>query len=69
LRRLQEEVEYMVLLRDGFVPVRKTPDRNSCSWCPFKDMCELHERGSDWESYRNAMYRSQDPYADHRKSA
>ncbi len=69
LRRLQEEVEYMVLLRDGLIPVRKTPDRNACGWCPFKDMCELHERGSDWETYRNAMYRTEDPYADHRKSA
>lgn len=69
LRRLQEEVEYMVLLRAGLIPVRKTPDRSHCGFCSFKDMCELHERGSDWETYRNAMYRTEDPYADHRKSA
>ena len=59
----------MVLLRAGLIPVRKTPDRSHCGFCSFKDMCELHERGSDWETYRNAMYRTEDPYADHRKSA
>ena len=67
--RLQAEVERMIAYRTGDLPITKSPDRNSCSFCAFNDMCELHERGSDWEEYRDAMFRMKDPYADHRKSA
>jgi PD-(D/E)XK nuclease superfamily len=68
LMRLQQEVRLMIAYREGWMEVGKHPSRD-CSWCPFREMCELHEAQSDWEMYRDVMYRSQDPYADHRKSA
>lgn len=68
LSRIQDEVVRMTMMVDGILTVTKAPSRD-CSFCPFKDMCELHEADSDWMEYKRAMYRSTDPYADHRKSA
>jgi hypothetical protein len=47
----------------------KNSGRDTCPMCPFKDMCELHESGAGWVEFRDAMYRSEDPYAVHRKDA
>ena len=69
LRRLQAEADKMLMYRDGRLVITKSPSRNTCPMCAFKEMCELHERGSDWEEFRDALYRVDDPYADHRKSA
>lgn len=69
LSRLQAEVIKMHAYVDGWLEVTKSPDRNTCSWCPFKEMCELHESSAGWVEYRDAMFRATDPYADHRKSA
>jgi len=57
----------MELLREGLLAPTKTNTRE-CSWCQFYDMCELQERGGDWESLRDIAFTVQDPYADHRKS-
>jgi hypothetical protein len=69
LLRIQNEVRRMVAYREGWLEITKAPRRDNCSFCPFREMCELHEAMSDWEMYRDAMFRSADPYADHRKSA
>lgn len=69
LARLQADAIHMQLFRDGKLPISKTPTRD-CGWdCSFYDMCELQERGGDWESLKSVAYVVQDPYADHRKSA
>lgn len=70
IRRIQNEVAWMNA-------ARRAPDRlfktstNDCHWqCQFYDMCTLHEKGGDdWRSYAKSVYRVEDPYADHRKSA
>lgn len=70
LRRIADEVAWMRDVRDGYLPLIKNNTRD-CSWdCDFYTMCELHE-GDPTEAveFRNAIYRVQDPYADHRKSA
>lgn len=36
-----------------------------CGFCEFRDMCELHESGSDWEGYRDMTMGTWDPYEDH----
>ena len=54
MMRLQNEVRRMVVYREGWVEITKSPSRD-CSWCPFRDMCELHEAMSDWEMFRDAM--------------
>jgi hypothetical protein len=68
IKRVQDEVIHMEAYRDGSLPLLKTSTWN-CQWdCSFYHMCLLHEGGSDWEEYRDAMYEVKDPYADHRKT-
>lgn len=68
LRAIQDEAVHMQAMRDGLLPVVKHPSRD-CSWkCDFYQMCMLHESGANWEDYRSAMFRREDPYSDHRKS-
>jgi hypothetical protein len=67
LLRVQQDALQMELLRDGLLVPTKSATRE-CSWCEFYDMCELQERGGDWQSLRDVAYVVQDPYADHRKS-
>lgn len=69
LERLQQEVLRMNAYVLGAIEITKSPSRDTCPWCPFREMCELHESGAGWTEFRDAMYRSTDPYADHRKSA
>lgn len=69
LLRLQAEFERMRMYVDGRLVVTKSPNRDTCGFCPFKDMCELHENLAGWEEFRDALFRPTDPYADHRKSA
>ena len=69
LRKIQDEGVAMQAYRDGLLPLTKNPTKD-CSWdCSFFGMCELQERGGDWQTFKKAAYRQQDPYADHRKSA
>jgi hypothetical protein len=66
--RVAEEVHQMGLIREGYMSPMKTPTRD-CSWdCSFYELCLLHEDGQDWEEFRDALFRVEDPYADHRKS-
>jgi hypothetical protein len=69
LRRIQNEGVAMQAYRDGTLPLIKNPTKD-CSWdCSFFAMCELQERGGDWETFKKAAFKQMDPYADHRKSA
>jgi len=70
LVRIADEVAVMNAVREGKIPITKTPTKD-CPRCPFWIPCGLHERGN-----RHAMevvlknnFRQQDPYADMRKSA
>lgn len=66
---LQHEALLMQVYRDGYLPITKTPTKD-CSWdCRFADMCELKEKGGDWQDLKRFSFSTQDPYADHRKSA
>jgi hypothetical protein len=67
LRRIQDEAVQMQAVRDGLLPVIKNPSRE-CAFCSFKAMCELQERGGNWEDFRDLMFVRRDPYADYRKS-
>jgi hypothetical protein len=69
LDRLQAEVIRMHAYVDGFLPLTKSPSRDHCGFCPFREMCEVHESGGGWIEFRDAVYRATDPYEDHRKSA
>lgn len=71
LRRIRQEAWEMRMVREGKLPTYKNPssgypDRH-CEACPFKEMCELHETGSDWQSYRDQVYGVRDPYTEYRE--
>lgn len=66
LNRLQAEYVRMAATVLGELEVTKSPSRDTCPMCPFNEMCELHESGGDWMTFRNALYRATDPYEDHR---
>lgn len=65
-RRVQKQAIIMEGMRNGELPIYKTPNRD-CERCAFFDMCTLEEQGDDWEFYRDEMYRHRDPYRDHRE--
>lgn len=66
LRAIANEARIMKLQRNGKLPLWKTP-KDDCRWdCEFFMMCSLHERGQDWEDYRDRMFKKGDPYEDYR---
>lgn len=69
IRRIGEEAVWMNALRRRELPLVKNVTRE-CRWCDYFDYCMLDEKGAaaDAEEYRRAMFRVEDPYANHRKS-
>lgn len=63
-RVYQEAMEHR-LVRAGKLPVYKNPGPFTCMGCGFKDMCELHEAGADWEAFRDMTMATWDPYDAH----
>lgn len=66
IKRIRQEAWEMRMVREGKLPVFKNPsggypDRH-CEACPFRDMCELHEQGSDWRGYAMQNYVHGDAY-------
>jgi hypothetical protein len=39
----------------------------NCSFCQFRDMCELHETGNDFEAFKEAAFGTWDPYDAHNR--
>jgi hypothetical protein len=65
-RRVQAQGIVMEMMRNGELPIYKTPN-HECERCVFFDLCTLHEQGDDWEFYRDEMFKKRDPYRDHRE--
>lgn len=66
-RAIQEFVN-MERIKQGDDVAYKTPSTGAmghCNWCGYRDICELHETGADWESLRDATMTEWDPYAAH----
>jgi len=68
LRRIQDEAVHMQAVRDGLLPLIKSPNYACHRECQFFAMCELEDRGGTWQELRRIAFRQRDPYADHRKS-
>lgn len=64
LNRVIAEFKEMQMVRNGELSIIKNPGQH-CNGCPFRDMCELHESGDDWQTIKEEMYVVRDPYADH----
>lgn len=71
LNRINRIAGEMSLVRRGKLPLYKNPSSaypdKHCQGCEFRDMCDLHEIGSDWQGYAKETMGLWDPYADHRK--
>lgn len=65
IEHIQNEGLAMDAMRTGTLPIYKNHG-DQCGYCDFRDMCQLHEQGSDWKQFRDAMFTVRDPYADHR---
>jgi len=63
--RVLEQMREMQLARRGKLAKYKAPGKMVCGMCGFRDMCELHESGTDWESLRDATMLPWDPYEEH----
>lgn len=73
IRRIQDEGlrKEMFESEHPLLPIVKNPTKD-CSWdCEFYRMCMIHESGEDWEEFRDASFKTWDPYGEHetRKSA
>jgi len=67
-QRVLDEFTDMYTIRQGERAYYKNPGplfMPNCRGCPFRDMCELHETGNDWEALRDATMTSWSPYAAH----
>ena len=64
-RRVRAEAWEMAQVRKGKIPLIKNPSMN-CDWdCAFKEACEIHEMGGDWESVLDLEFKEWDPYSNH----
>lgn len=69
--RVKQQVAEMIAARnDPELWVYKSPGPQffpNCKFCSFRDMCELHETGNDWEAYKRAVYHNWEPYSAHER--
>lgn len=63
-QRIKEQVHEMNLVRSGDMPHFKSPGKQ-CQWCQWRDICELHETGNDWEEMKKLVTKKNDPYEMH----
>lgn len=63
--RVQAEAREMRLVREGKLDILKSPGAMNCAMCGYRDVCELHESGQDWEAFRDQTLVHWDPYAAH----
>jgi hypothetical protein len=64
-RRIRVEAGEMARCRAGLLPIYKNPTKD-CKWdCSFKDACEIHEMGGDFESVLDFEFTEWNPYDGH----
>lgn len=66
--RIAEDAEHMALVRNGALPVMKSPG-DHCNWCSFNALCDVDENGGDTEQFKKDAMMKVDMYADHRQGA
>jgi hypothetical protein len=63
-RTLQEIREHR-LVRAGKLDAYKNPGPFTCAGCGYRDICELHETGNDWEEMARLTMATWNPYDAH----
>ena len=66
--RIAEDAEHMALVRNGVLPITKSPG-DHCNWCSFNSLCDVDENGGDVEAFKRDAMVKVDMYADHREGA
>jgi hypothetical protein len=71
MARMADEVSVMNAMREGIIPITKSPTKMCPRTCDFWDLCGLHERGSTRavNAMKSSTFRVEDPYDRYRKSA
>jgi hypothetical protein len=71
MARMADEMAVMNAVREGIIPLTKTPTKMCPRTCEFWDLCGLHERGSDRavRAMMKSTFASRDPYDRYRKSS
>jgi hypothetical protein len=54
----------MQMIERGELEVYKHPDKH-CGFCEFKDVCEVHESGGDYQTMFDMMFLKWEPYSEH----
>ncbi len=62
--RLRKDAWEMVQARNKKLPLTKNPTMD-CDWCAFRDVCEVHEMGGDYEGIFEMEFGKWDPYEAH----
>lgn len=62
--RLLQQVREMKRLHAGSLPAYKEPAKH-CTWCQYKDLCEIDEYGSETEDLVQYGFHHWNPFADH----
>jgi len=68
--RVRQEVTDMLDCRSNPEKIYKNPGPQfmpNCKFCSFRDMCELHETGNDWEAFKRAAFNTWEPYNAHER--
>lgn len=69
IRAIGNEALHMKAIRNGKLPLYKTPTRD-CKWdCSFFDLCQAHETGADIEEMKSVVFEKSDPYAEYVEGA
>lgn len=63
--RVLEELREMRLVRAGKLTAYKNPGAMNCPMCGYRDVCELHETGHDWQEMMKQTMETWKPYAAH----
>lgn len=67
IMRMGQDLTAMSVVRNGVAVATKNPSRD-CTFCPFQELCETHERGLDYTDLAEAAYATWDPYEAHREA-
>jgi hypothetical protein len=66
IKRMGNDLKAMSAVRNGFIEPTKNPNRD-CTFCPFQEICEMHEKGMDYSDFAEEIFTTWDPYEAHRK--
>lgn len=63
--RIRAEAWEMSQVRAGKLPILKSPTKD-CKWeCEFREVCELHSMGGDFQDMLDLEFGTWDPYSNH----